>query len=255
MRLLLSYWTQGSLITEGNFICIQMDKCTEICFCMFSMVFQQSHATLCLIISLKLIWELAFLGGYLIWHWLQDGYRIKKYRGMGSLEAMTKGSDQRYLGDTAKLKIAQGVVGAVVDKGSILRLLPYTMQAVKQGFQDLGATSLQSAHDLLRSKTLRLEVWPTWCYYAVAIRLFCWLFVHMHYEISVVLYLNLDLYVLLRIMASLHFSFWSLKNGGKKSSKEFDWMSLTQSLYKSTKGHNHVTIFASIKIINADFPP
>ncbi|KAG6763882.1 hypothetical protein POTOM_031326 [Populus tomentosa] len=84
--------------------------------------------------------------------------RVKKYRGMGSLEAMTKGSDQRYLGDTAKLKIAQGVVGAVADKGSVLKLVPYTMQAVKQGFQDLGASSLQSAHDLLRSKTLRLEV-------------------------------------------------------------------------------------------------
>ncbi|XP_037497868.1 inosine-5'-monophosphate dehydrogenase 2 [Jatropha curcas] len=89
---------------------------------------------------------------------LANGYRIKKYRGMGSLEAMTKGSDQRYLGDTAKLKIAQGVVGAVADKGSVLRFIPYTMQAVKQGFQDLGASSLQSAHDLLRSKTLRLEV-------------------------------------------------------------------------------------------------
>ncbi|KAJ6690035.1 hypothetical protein OIU85_006331 [Salix viminalis] len=84
--------------------------------------------------------------------------RVKKYRGMGSLEAMAKGSDQRYLGDTAKLKIAQGVVGAVADKGSVLKLVPYTMQAVKQGFQDLGASSLQSAHDLLRSKTLRLEV-------------------------------------------------------------------------------------------------
>lgn len=88
----------------------------------------------------------------------KNGYRIKKYRGMGSLEAMTKGSDQRYLGDTAKLKIAQGVVGAVADKGSVLRIIPYTMQAVKQGFQDLGASSLQSAHDLLGSKTLRLEV-------------------------------------------------------------------------------------------------
>jgi hypothetical protein len=32
------------------------------------------------------------------------------------------------------------------------------MQAVKQGLQDLGADSLQSAHDLLRSETLRLEV-------------------------------------------------------------------------------------------------
>ncbi|XP_004306549.1 PREDICTED: inosine-5'-monophosphate dehydrogenase 2-like [Fragaria vesca subsp. vesca] len=88
----------------------------------------------------------------------QNGRRIKKYRGMGSLEAMTKGSDQRYLGDTAKLKIAQGVVGAVADKGSVLKFVPYTMQAVKQGFQDLGASSLQSAHDLLRSGVLRLEV-------------------------------------------------------------------------------------------------
>lgn len=77
---------------------------------------------------------------------------------MGSLEAMTKGSDQRYLGDTAKLKIAQGVVGAVADKGSVVNFLPYTMQAVKQGFQDLGASSLLSAHDLLKSSVLRLEV-------------------------------------------------------------------------------------------------
>ncbi|KAL2472050.1 Inosine-5'-monophosphate dehydrogenase 2 [Abeliophyllum distichum] len=88
----------------------------------------------------------------------QGGRRVKKYRGMGSLEAMMKGSDVRYLGDTAKLKIAQGVVGAVADKGSVLKFIPYTMQAVKQGFQDLGASSLQSAHDLLRSGVLRLEV-------------------------------------------------------------------------------------------------
>ncbi|KAA8523402.1 hypothetical protein F0562_009825 [Nyssa sinensis] len=88
----------------------------------------------------------------------QGGRRIKKYRGMGSLEAMTKGSDARYLGDTAKLKIAQGVVGAVADKGSVLKFIPYTMQAVKQGFQDLGASSLQSAHDLLKSGVLRQEV-------------------------------------------------------------------------------------------------
>lgn len=82
---------------------------------------------------------------------------------MGSLEAMTKGSDQRYLGDKTKLKIAQGVVGAVADKGSVLKLIPYTMHAVKQGFQDLGASSLQSAHDLLRSNILRLEVNETDC--------------------------------------------------------------------------------------------
>ncbi|KAL5729177.1 IMP dehydrogenase [Ranunculus cassubicifolius] len=88
----------------------------------------------------------------------KDGHRIKKYRGMGSLEAMTKGSDARYLGDTSKLKVAQGVVGAVTDKGSVLKFIPYTMQAVKQGFQDLGASSVESGHSLLKSSVLRLEV-------------------------------------------------------------------------------------------------
>lgn len=90
----------------------------------------------------------------------QNGQRTKKYRGMGSLEAMTQGSDARYLGDNLKLKIAQGVVGAVADKGSVLKFVPYTMQAVKQGMQDFGASSLPEARRLLRSGGLRLEV-PT----------------------------------------------------------------------------------------------
>ncbi|XP_031504743.1 inosine-5'-monophosphate dehydrogenase-like [Nymphaea colorata] len=93
-------------------------------------------------------------GGY----FYKDGHRLKKYRGMGSLDAMIKGSDTRYLGDKSKLKIAQGVSAAVPDKGSVFRLIPYTMQAVRQGFQDLGISSLQSAHKLCRSGGLRLEV-------------------------------------------------------------------------------------------------
>ncbi|KAH9302925.1 hypothetical protein KI387_014508 [Taxus chinensis] len=91
-------------------------------------------------------------------YFIQDGKRFKKYRGMGSLEAMAKGSDTRYLGDKSKLKIAQGVSGVVPDKGSILKLIPYTMHAVKQGFQDLGVPSLQAAHKNCRSGVLRLEV-------------------------------------------------------------------------------------------------
>ena len=39
---------------------------------------------------------------------------------MGYIEAMTKGSEQRYLGDTAKLKIARGVVGAVADNETMV---------------------------------------------------------------------------------------------------------------------------------------
>ena len=52
-------------------------------------------------------------------YFTENGVRVKKYRGMGSLEAMAKGSESRYYGDTQTVKIAQGVSGTVKDKGSI----------------------------------------------------------------------------------------------------------------------------------------
>lgn len=85
------------------------------------------------------------------------GARVKKYRGMGSLEAMTKGSEVRYHSDTQSLKIAQGVSGTVHDKGSVRRNVPYLVQAVKQGFQDLGAKSLAEAWQRLDRGEQRLE--------------------------------------------------------------------------------------------------
>ena len=61
---------------------------------------------------------------------------------MGSLEAMARGSDDRYLGDIATLKIVEGVAGAIADKGSVLKFILYTTQAVKQGFQEIAASPL-----------------------------------------------------------------------------------------------------------------
>jgi len=77
---------------------------------------------------------------------------------MGSIEAMSKGSDKRYFGEKATVKVAQGVSGAVVDKGSIRRFIPYLEQGVKHGFQDLGAPSLKEMNEMRTTGQLRFEL-------------------------------------------------------------------------------------------------
>lgn len=91
-------------------------------------------------------------------YFFADGVRLKRYRGMGSIDAMKKGSDDRYFGTKTTVKVAQGVVGTVQDKGPVESYIPYLTQGVKHGMQDLGCLSVQQLHEDLYSGQLRFEI-------------------------------------------------------------------------------------------------
>eukprot|EP00970_Alexandrium_tamarense_P003284 scaffold524_cov183-Alexandrium_tamarense.AAC.7 len=91
----------------------------------------------------------------------EDGVRLKRYRGMGSIEAMSKGSEKRYVWENNSahsVKVAQGVSGAVQDKGTLLRYIPYLVQGVRHGMQDAGVKSLDETWEKLYNDELRFEI-------------------------------------------------------------------------------------------------
>ena len=100
-------------------------------------------------------------------YFYQDGVRLKRYRGMGSLEAMDRGGEKRYVWEekkqmtgtgSAAVKVAQGVSGAVQDKGTLRRYIPYLIQGVRHGLQDAGIKSLTEAKDMLHNGKVRFEI-------------------------------------------------------------------------------------------------
>lgn len=95
-------------------------------------------------------------------YFYQDGVRLKSYRGMGSLEAMRRGGEKRYVWDDADaggaVKVAQGVSGSVEDKGTMRKYVPYLIQGVRHGLQDAGCDSLRVLRERLHAGLLRFEI-------------------------------------------------------------------------------------------------
>ncbi|MFA8301020.1 MAG: IMP dehydrogenase [Hyphomicrobiales bacterium] len=86
-----------------------------------------------------------------------EGRKYKAYRGMGSIEAMEKGSKDRYFQDAeddVKKLVPEGIVGRVPYKGSMSEVVHQLVGGLRAG---MGYTGSASINDLQNAKFVRMS--------------------------------------------------------------------------------------------------
>ena len=81
---------------------------------------------------------------------LYNGRKFKSYRGMGSLEAMEKGSADRYFQGgvkEAKKLVPEGIAGRVPYKGTVQEVIYQLVGGLRSGMGDCGAASIEKLHE------------------------------------------------------------------------------------------------------------
>jgi len=90
-----------------------------------------------------------------------SGVRLKKYRGMGSIDAMESNvtSQERYFTNDGpdSIKVAQGVSAAMRDRGSVFKFVPYIIRGIQHGLQDIGVSSIDDLRKGVASGRVRFE--------------------------------------------------------------------------------------------------
>ncbi|KAJ5256723.1 Aldolase-type TIM barrel [Penicillium angulare] len=94
-----------------------------------------------------------------------EGQLVKAYRGMGSIAVMEDKSKSgsnagasRYFSENDKVKVAQGVAGSVIDRGSIIKYVPYLVAGVQHSLQDIGVKSLNDLWKGVNDGVVRFEM-------------------------------------------------------------------------------------------------
>lgn len=96
-------------------------------------------------------------------YFYRDGKRLKAYRGMGSIDAKQKTDSKgnaaasRYFSEGDDVFVAQGVSGAVVDKGSVKKFIPYLYNGLLHSCQDIGVQSLHKLQENVLAGEVRFE--------------------------------------------------------------------------------------------------
>jgi IMP dehydrogenase len=90
-------------------------------------------------------------------YFYEGNVRVKRYRGMGSLEAQLEGGVKRYASEDTKTLVAHGVSGTVVDRGPLTTFIPHLIAGVRDAFQKLGCRTLADLHRALDRGELRFE--------------------------------------------------------------------------------------------------
>jgi IMP dehydrogenase len=103
----------------------------------------------------------------------RSGQLVKAFRGMGSIDAMedkgagtgtgkdakaSNAGTARYFSEGDKVLVAQGVSGAVLDRGSVTKFVPYLMAGLQHSLQDMGITSVGELRQRVREGDVRFEL-------------------------------------------------------------------------------------------------
>lgn len=87
----------------------------------------------------------------------RQGRKLKGYKGMGAVEAMLRGSSNRYDEEASAGIVGEGVIGMVRAKGPVARWVPKIKSGIRKCFQSLGCRDLESLHEAVFNGEVLME--------------------------------------------------------------------------------------------------